>query len=127
MSGCLTQCYCGREIDNIYKNIDKPLKLEAIGAKCTISHCYNGHVFLTLGAIPELKSPTYADMRDRTNAEGQSWLQPEMKAFMSQKLVDNNEEYSQFKKFISNLGNMKGQSIPIRAIKKLARIVNAKK
>lgn len=93
-TGKLTHCYCGRELDNIYNNIDKPLKLEAIGKHCTLAHCYNGHAFLTLGTIPELNTPTYAEVRDRVNTCGEHWLQPEMRDFMSQKLKDNNQTYS---------------------------------
>lgn len=127
MSGQLKQCYCGREIDNIYVNVDMPLRLEAVGTKCTLPHCYNGHAFLTLGAIPEFVSPTYADMRDRKSSDGKCWLQPDMKAFMSQKLVDNNEEYSEVRKIISDFRNMSVPSIPIRGIRKLVRMLNAKK
>lgn len=102
-TGKLTQCYCGKEIDNIYANINEPLKLEPIGKHCTLAHCYNGHAFLTLGTIPELNTPTYADVRDRVNKNGEHWLQPEMRDFMSQKLKDNNQVYSSYQKQILEL------------------------
>lgn len=97
-TGRLTQCYCGSEIDNIYDNPDKPLKLQAIGHHCSLAHCYNGHAFLTLGTIPELDTPSYAEVRDRANESGEHWLQPEMMHFMSQKLKDNNQAYSDSEK-----------------------------
>lgn len=50
-SGEATQCYCGKRIGNIFD--EKPLKLEAIGKNCTQAHCYNGHVWLTFGDIPQ--------------------------------------------------------------------------
>ena len=90
----MTQCYCGRELDNIYANIERPLKLEPIGHHCTLAHCYNGHAFLTLQTIPELQTPTYTSLRDRTDQRGEHWLQSEMREFMSQKLSDNNQVYS---------------------------------
>jgi hypothetical protein len=97
-TGKLTQCYCGRELGNIYDNIDKPLTLEAIGKHCTLAHCYNGHAFLTLGTIPELDTPTYSNVRDRISRSGEHWLQPEMRDFMSQKLIENNQPYSRYEK-----------------------------
>ena len=97
-TGDMKQCYCGRILDNIYKNIDKPLKFEAIGCNCTQPHCYNGHAFLALGDIPELETPTYAQLRNRVTQNGTEWLNPKMKAFMSQKLYENNEIYTDEKK-----------------------------
>ncbi len=88
-SGKLKQCYCGKEIDNIYNDVKKPLNFEAIGHKCTLPYCYNGHAFLTIGTIAELETPTYAALRDRDNEDGENWLQPEMRNIMSQKLKDN--------------------------------------
>lgn len=97
-SGEMKQCYFGRVIDNIYKNIDKPLHFEAVGCNCLLAHCYNGHAYLAIGDIPELETPTYAELRNRVTKDGKEWLNPKMKAFMSQKLKDNNEEYSETKK-----------------------------
>lgn len=101
-TGSIKQCYCGDNLGNIYENAEAPLKLRAIGNTCTIArraHCYNGHAFLTLGDIPELETPFYAETRNRIDSrDGSEWLQPEMKAFMSQKLKDSNEKYSVTKK-----------------------------
>ena len=97
-SGEVKQCYFGRVLDNIYKNIDKPLNFEAVGCNCKMAHCYNGHAYLAIGDIPELNSPTYAELRNRVTKDGKEWLNPKMKFFMSQKLKDNNEEYSEAKK-----------------------------
>ncbi|NLP46842.1 MAG: radical SAM protein [Epulopiscium sp.] len=97
-NGTLRQCYGGYIIDNIYNNINKPLKFHAIGHHCALPYCYNGHAFLTLGTIPELDTPTYNEMRDRTCVNGEHWVRPQMKEIMSQKLADNNEQYSKSKK-----------------------------
>lgn len=102
-TGAVRQCYCGRELDNIYDNVTKPLNFNAIGYKCTLPHCYNGHAFLTLGNIPELVTPTYAEMRNRIDNSGRNWLQSEMYAFLSQKLADNNSQYSSKKKRLSSI------------------------
>lgn len=93
-TGDMRQCYCGNILDNIYKNPDEKLHFSAVGNHCSMAHCYNGHAFLTLGVIPELRTISYDKVRNRMDNQGREWLQPEMKDFMSQKLADNNEEYS---------------------------------
>lgn len=102
-TGDMRQCYCGNFLDNIYKNPDKELHFSAIGNHCGMAHCYNGHAFLTLGVIPELHTITYDKVRNRVDTQGREWLQPAMKSFMSQKLADNNEEYSAKKKMQVNI------------------------
>ena len=89
-SGTVRQCYKGERIDNIYRNIDEPLNLKPIGCNCPEPYCYNGHAFLTFGAIGDLEAPTYGQMRNRVNKDGEEWLMPKMKAFTSQKLKDMN-------------------------------------
>lgn len=105
ITGDLRQCYCGKTIDNIYENPDKPIKFCAIGNNCTMPHCYNGHAYLALGDIPELDTPNYAELRNRKKINGEEWLKNDMKKFMSNKLNENNEEYSKSKKIKINLCN----------------------
>jgi hypothetical protein len=89
-TGEYRQCYCGDTLGNIYKNPKKKLNLYPIGHGCREPHCYNGHAFLTLGDIPELLSPTYAEVRNRACADGTEWLSPTMKQFISTKLSESN-------------------------------------
>lgn len=103
VSGNVSQCYCGRVLDNLFENPTRPLKTGAIGNHCPLPHCYNGHAFLTLGTIPELETPTYAEMRDRVDSFGRHWLQPAMMAFMKQKLEDHNTPYSKTGKVMADL------------------------
>lgn len=98
VTGELRQCYCGKKIDNIYQNVNKPIKFLPIGSYCNQPHCYNGHAFLTLGNIPELDSPTYDLLRNRICLDGTEWLQPEMKKFMESKLKESNPEYNEKQK-----------------------------
>lgn len=100
-TGDMKQCYCGKELDNIYKNIDKPLYFKAIGKKCTLPYCYNGHAFLSLGVIPELHSPTYATLRNRVCDDGTEWLQHSMKEFFNSKLNESNRQYGIIKKILN--------------------------
>ena len=53
---------------------------------------------MTLGDIPELEAPTYAQTRNRVCADGTEWLSPAMKSFMSTRLPDSNEVFPEKKK-----------------------------
>ena len=55
---------------------------------------------MAMGVIPELDTPSYADLRDRKEA---SWYAKDMYAFLSGKLCENNEEYKTIRKKICNL------------------------
>ena len=93
-TGILKQCYCGAVIQNIFENPDKAIKWQPIGNNCAEPHCHNAHVWLTLGAIPSLDTPSYALMRDRVTEDGSHWLQDNMREFLSGKLKDNNREHT---------------------------------
>lgn len=127
-SGFARQCYCGRILGNVYENIDEPLPELPVG-KCSLPHCYNGHAFLTLGLIPENDSEHYGDIRDRTKNDGTHWLQNEFKGFINTKLVEANKELSskEKKKIIRKNKLYSFSHIPIKAIKKIARMLRIKK
>lgn len=105
-SGVARQCYCSNFEQNIFENIDKPLKFLAIGNNCKEAHCYNSHAFLTLGLIPNLKTPTYASLRNRKTNRGE-WLNSDMKQVLSQKLYKNNRKRTFVERVIINLINSK--------------------
>ena len=96
-TGILSQCYCGSPLCNIYEDTNS-IPFRAIGKKCSLPHCYNGHVFLTMGCIPEMQTPTYADVRNRMCRDGSEWLTSKMKDFLQSKLVESNKEYSIIKR-----------------------------
>ncbi len=116
MTGELRQCYCGKKLDNLYANINKPIKFCPVGKNCALPHCYNGHAFLAFGDIPELNTPTYDRLRNRVKTDGSEWLTEEMKLFMQCKLSENNNLYSFFQKQKINFLNK-----PIMLLKKLKR------
>lgn len=101
-NGMLSQCYKGLYSQNIMDDIEKPITFKPIGCHCQQPHCFNGHAWIVLGTIPNLKAPTYADLRNRVCNNGTEWLKPQMKEFLSQKLYENNEEYSALKKILVN-------------------------
>ena len=107
VTGDLSQCYCGIKIDNIYEDINRPIKFLAIGCNCSQPHCYNGHSFLSFGNIPEINAPTYDKLRNRTQTNGVEWLQPDMKSFMQTKLIESNKTYNQKEQKKINKKNLK--------------------
>ena len=102
MTGDAGQCYNAFFRKNIYDNLDKKITFPPIGSYCQEYHCYNGHAFLTWGLVPSMKTPVYAEMRNRQNKDGTEWLQPDIKAFFSSKLVESNRKYTVFERLLLN-------------------------
>lgn len=90
--GSYSQCYCGKQLGFITE-IEKPINFEPIG-KCKLPHCFNGHAFLAYGNILELKTPTYAEERDRITPDGGHWLNKNCLDFFSTKTCDSNFSFS---------------------------------
>jgi hypothetical protein len=110
-TGTLKQCYKGRCLQNIFQDVARPIRFEAIGHHCPEPHCYNAHAYLTLGVIPELATPTYDTMRNRRCEDGSEWLNPEMKACMQSKFANVNKQDRRIKKVLMDL---KGEPHAIR-------------
>lgn len=77
---------------NLYNNPFEDIPFVEIGNKCPTAHCYNCHALLTLGTIPELQTPTYAQMLDRIDDSGKHWLSEWMRDFYSCRLSEYNLE-----------------------------------
>ena len=58
---------------------------------CLLPHCFNAHAFITLGDVPKINSPFYADVRNRVCDDGSEWLNPYIKEIFSHKLIENNK------------------------------------
>ena len=93
-SGRLKQCYRDLYSQNILDNPESAIHFYPIGHYCQEPHCFNGHAWLGFGAIPEMKTPTFATMRNRECIDGTEWLTSEMKDAMSTKLKETNRELS---------------------------------
>lgn len=102
-TGIYKQCYKGKVLGNIYHNMDAPLHLYPTGCNCLEGHCYNGHAFLGFGMIPELKTPDFADQRNRVCVDGTQWLSKEMEQFMRCRLKEANREYTPQQKKKANI------------------------
>lgn len=100
LTGDIKKCYAEPEHQNIYENIEEPIKFEAIGNNCRCKYCVNSSHFMSLGIIPGEKAPTYAELRNRENAD---WYTQEMSGFLNTKLKESNNEYSIMKKIYINI------------------------
>lgn len=118
-TGVMTQCYKSVISQNIFANISKPINFTPIGCNCQEHHCYNGHVWLSLGDIPELDTPTYATLRNRKTTFGKDWLTPTMNAFMSTKLCDSNLQLTPMEK--SKIDKRIKSKISRKALKRRVR------
>ena len=125
-TGDLRQCYRGKVIQNIYKDISKKIKECPVGCYCPEPHCFNGHAFLSFGVIPELDAPTFAEERDRICADGNSWLQNEMREFMKTKLKESNRELSKKEKSKVNRKN-NIDNILKKSKRKIKKLINYEK
>ena len=91
-TGVMRKCYENNEgQQNIFENPDAPIQFEAIGRNCKHTYCINSSHFMSLGVIPSVKTPTYAQLRNRETA---NWYTEEMAAFLNHKLEESNKKYS---------------------------------
>lgn len=102
-TGDLAACYGTRLRQNIYKDIDKPIRFVPMGHHCCKPHCFNSHAFLALGTIPEIGGCTYEQIRNRKCVDGSEWLNPRMKTFISQRLSDNHKTYTKTQKVFAEI------------------------
>lgn len=89
-TGVLTKCYSEYEGVNIFENPDAPIPFEAIGKCCKNRYCINSSHFMSLGVIPGVETPTYAQLRNRPEAR---WYTPEMEQFLSGRLYNSNSAF----------------------------------
>ena len=97
-TGWLSKCYANGEGQNIFENLDAPIKFEAVGKHCNNIYCVNSSHFMSLGVIPSINTPSYAELRNRVRIDGSEWYSEVMKSFLSSKLCESNKEYSRIKK-----------------------------
>lgn len=90
-TGEFNSCYRQPEpVGNMFENPDEEFGFYPAG-QCEISHCFNGHSFLTWGVIPELDEESYLDIRNRVDNNEDYWINESMSAQFSKKLKDYND------------------------------------
>ncbi len=105
-TGIMRRCYSSYLFQDIFKNPNEKIRFQAMGNCCGSPFCMNSSHFMSLGIIPEVDTPTYAELRNRQEAE---WYTDEMKRFLSGKLQDSNVKYSTWKRIFSNfIGKLDG-------------------
>lgn len=102
-TGEALQCYAGKPIQNWFENPKEPIKIKPIGCNCNDAYCINSSHFMSLGCIPELKTLSYGQLRDRVCEDGSHWIGDNMQAFLNSKLYENNKVYNNLEKFILNI------------------------
>lgn len=93
-------CYGQPSNQNIFKNLDKPIKYEPVGYYCTEPYCINGHAHLTMGLKPNIETPTFAEIRNRVAQDGSEWMKERCQKGFRTKLFTTNETLNKRKKFI---------------------------
>ncbi len=96
-------CYWQPYNQNIFKDPNKPIKFIPVGHTCTQPYCTNAHAHMTWGIIPDLKTPSYSDMRNRILENGEEWLTTECKTFFNSKLNESNKELTSMQKSIHTI------------------------
>lgn len=91
-TGIMHRCYACKKGFDIFKNPKKPIPFCAIGKHCKSLFCMNSSHFMSLGVIPSVETPTYAELRDRLADSGTNWYSDKMKNFLSGKLSGQNSE-----------------------------------
>lgn len=97
-TGQFRRCYSSYIFQNIFENPDKPIHFLAVGTHCGSPFCMNSSHFMSLGVIPQVKTPTYAELRNREEA---NWYTDDMKQFLEGRLYNSNLEYDFIQKMKS--------------------------
>lgn len=104
-SGEAEQCYGRMNTQNVFKDLSKPIHFVPVGHTCTQAYCFNGHAHIAWGMIPEYKSATYFEIRNRNDVNGDNWVKSGCEGFFKQKLSDNNRKYSKIEKILFDIYN----------------------
>lgn len=102
-TGEASSCYGQPYKQNIFKKPEKPISFHAVGCHCLEPYCINGHAHIAMGVIPEYKSETYANIRNRVCTDGSQWFSENCYNFFNEKLNETNKEYSNIKKIYTNI------------------------
>ena len=99
-TGEMTGCYGNGIKQNIFKNIEKPIKWMPIGKHCCAKYCFNSSHFMSQGIIPELLPlPSYGALRNRDSAD---WYTEDAKQFLYSQFEKSNNLISKSKQLLYN-------------------------
>lgn len=96
-TGILSPCYTQNVKQNLYKNLEEPIRFTCVGKHCNSPFCMNSSHFMAMGVIPSVECPTYEQLRNRTCADGGEWYNATMKEALSHKLYEfHSLEYNKY-------------------------------
>nr|WP_308623738.1 radical SAM protein [uncultured Eisenbergiella sp.] len=98
-TGIMRRCYSSYLFQDIFKNPNRPIRFLAMGHACGSPFCMNSSHFMSLGVIPSVETPTYAQLRERDA----DWYGEEIHEFLSSKLSESNDEYGAKKRVESGV------------------------
>lgn len=96
-NGLTKSCMSSEITQNIF-DTSVPIKFKPIAYSCRAPFCVNANIYKTLGTVPDDSIPTFVELRDRSEAH---WFNDRAKAFLSQRLYNNNDIYTGWKKYKS--------------------------
>lgn len=96
-TGILKKCYMEPGGFNIFEDPAQAIPFTPVGCDCHNIYCVNSSHFMSLGIIPELETPTYAQLRNRAEAQ---WYTAEMEEFLNSKLSESNKQHSPLRKWM---------------------------
>lgn len=92
VTGDIYKCQGNPKIGNLYQNLDIEIPWKRVGSKCCLPYCYNCHAYQALGLVPDIKTYSYYDVRDREMKDGTHFVHGSVADFFKQKLYDNYEK-----------------------------------
>lgn len=96
-TGILSPCYTQNVKQNLYKNLEEPIRFTCVGKHCNSPFCMNSSHFMAMGVIPSVECPTYEQLRNRTCVDGGEWYNATMKEVLSHKLYEfHSLEYNKY-------------------------------
>ena len=90
-TGIMKKCYFDYKGTNIFENIEEPICFSPVGTKCGSDYCVNSSHFMSLGVIPEIATPSYGGLRNRSEAQ---WQTKNMEYFLNTRLYESNMCYT---------------------------------
>lgn len=91
-TGKMKHCYASSKGYDIFAKPNKAIPFCAVGKHCKSLFCMNSSHFMAMGVIPDINTPSYAQLRDRITDSGGHWFSDYMEKALSGKLENNNSK-----------------------------------
>ena len=89
INGDIMKCLRQTVVGNLYDISRTRINYDRVGNHCGLPYCYNNHAYLTLGVCRDIKTYSFAEVRDRKKTDGSHWVKGEVYSFMGQRLYEN--------------------------------------